>query len=231
MASSNFTRPVRGAVRLDDLHVDVRPVLKELEAIAESDWKQLGYGSNWSDVALMVKGAGGQMKQHPLMAKAPALRALIESFPATVVDVCLAALAPEGAVKEHRDISGATAAGVIRLHVPLRTAPQVMFYIDRKRVAMKEGEVWHLDTTYRHRVENRSDVNRLHLILDLDASSELKAMLPPTDWQDRLHSAHFALVCVGKAASLVVSNPRQFVIRVVNFFRLKVLRQSVLFKD
>ena len=144
--------------------------------------------------------------------------------------MCLASLEPGGRIKEHRDISGGTAANVIRLHIPIITHPDVAFYVDGQRVTMAAGEVWHLDTTYRHRVANESDVNRIHLIIDLEETDELLAMLPDRDTRDLRHDLYFYAVCAGKALMLMVRNPQSFATRVREFIVLKFKRQSVLYK-
>lgn len=226
-----YTRPVRGAVRLDDFHWDVEPILRELETIKSSDWKPRNYGVNWSDVALFVKGEDGNHRQHPLLADAPGLQAVLDGFPAPALDMCVASLRAGGSIKEHRDISGGVAAGVTRLHIPIRTHKDVSFFIERHPVKMAEGEVWHLDTTYRHAVRNDSDVERIHLIVDFESTPDLKAMLPKPDWRDRLHGVHFALVCVGKGVSLMFTDPKQFFTRIKHLVQLKIFRRSVLYGE
>ncbi len=231
MESTRFYRPVRGAVRLKSFTWNVEQIRKELELLSQGDWKNREYGSNWSDVALFVKGKGSAIKSHSSLDEAPGLRAVLTAFPAPPVDMCLAALEPGGNIKEHRDISGGTAANITRLHIPIITHDRVSFFISGHRVVMAEGEVWHLDTTYRHRVSNDSDITRIHLILDLEDTPELQAMLPKRDWADRLHTAYFGLICIGKAVQLLASNPRAFIKRCRDFVRLRVKRESVLYNE
>lgn len=223
-----YVRPTRGAVRLEGFEWDVASILQELEQVKESEWRQLNYGVNWSDTDLFVRGKNGKNRQHPMLDNSPATLKVLNGFPAPVMDMCVASLAPGGSIKEHRDISGGVAAGITRFHVPLRTHPEVSFYISGDEVKMGEGELWHLDTTYLHRVENRSDIERLHLIIDLETTPELKALLPKTDWKDRLHNVYFGLICIWKGLQLIVTNPKQFLTRVRDFVRLTIFKQSVL---
>ncbi|MEO0366103.1 MAG: aspartyl/asparaginyl beta-hydroxylase domain-containing protein [Pseudomonadota bacterium] len=230
MSANSFTRPTRGAVRIDSLSWDVEPIANELGLLGDTDWKSREYGTNWSDVALFVRNTEGDNAEHPMLEQAPSLRAVLEAFPADVIDMCLASLEPGGVIKEHRDISGGTAANVIRLHIPIVTHPDVAFYVSGERITMAAGEVWHLDTTYPHRVTNESDVNRIHLIIDLEETSELLALLPERDTKDLLHDIYFYCICAGKALSLMVRNPKSFLTRVREFIVLKFKRQSVLYK-
>jgi aspartyl/asparaginyl beta-hydroxylase (cupin superfamily) len=135
--------------------------------------------------------------------------------------------ATPGRIKEHRDFSGGVPMGVARFHVPIVTHPDVEFYVSGRRVVMDPGSVWSLDTSYPHRVANRSNVSRVHLILDVDLDDAVVAMLPPRTWRDRIHSAHFAGLCVAKGASLVLRDPRALGRRIANFVRLRFLGQSI----
>lgn len=229
MNTLRFTRPVRGAVRLDDFQWDAKSIRKELELFGSADWKNRDYGENWSDIALFIRGKGKINIYHPALKNAPALTAVLERFPASVVDMCLASLQPGGSIKEHRDISGGVAANVTRLHIPIVTHSDVSFFISGKRVTMTEGEVWHLDTTYRHRVTNESNINRIHLIIDLESTPEMLALLPPVDFRDRLHKFAFLGICVWKGISLLFSNPQSFFKRCHDFIKLRIRGESVLY--
>ena len=229
MSTLNFTRPTRGAVRLDDYSWDVDSIRCELEQIAALNWKDRKQGTNWSDLALFVRGEGDETNEHPILNEAPTLKAVLHGFPAKPVDMCLASLRPGGFVKEHRDISGGTAANVIRLHIPIITHPDVSFFVSGERVFMSAGEVWHLDTTYRHRVENKSDIERIHLILDLESTPELRRLLPEADYRDRLHTIAFAFICIGKGMSLIAREPSMFLRKCRDFIKLRVEKQSVLY--
>ena len=229
MEPSRAKRSTRGAYRLPEYHWDVSQIRADLDVLADEQWSDRAYGTNWSDLALFVKDGSANGKRHRRLAELPGLAAVMKAFPAPVMDMCLASLDAGGVIKEHRDISGGTAANIIRLHIPIVTAPEVEFLVDRQPVTMAEGEVWHLDTTYLHSVANRSDINRIHLIIDLEETAELRALLPASDFRDQLHSAYFYLICVSKGASLLVSSPRQFFKRVVDFARLRFGRRSVLY--
>ena len=229
MSLPQFERPSRGAVRLCDHAFDAARLQDELEALAAEQWSERDYGTNWTDLALFVKDGTSTGKRHPLLDRMPTLKSILTAFPAEPVDMCLASLDAGGRIKEHRDISGGSSANIIRLHVPIVTDPAVEFYVDGDRVIMGAGEVWHLDTTYRHRVANNSAVNRIHLIVDLDATDDMRAMLPAREFRDRLHSAYFYLVCARKGLILAGTRPKQFLDRCTKFFRLRFGRQSVLY--
>lgn len=228
----NFTRPTRGAVRLDDLRFDVDALREDVDRFEAEDWKDLNYGSAWGQIQVIRPDGSGGVHEHPRLASSPAIQRLIDRFPSRCLDLNLARLGPGGAVGNHRDISGGTPMGVARFHVPVITSPEVEFHVSNKPVHMAPGETWNLDTSYLHRVANHGDVWRIHVIVDFEMNDALREMLPEEDWVDRLHRVHFSIVCFVKGIELLLTNPRQFILRVVRFFRLRFLGQSQLvFED
>ena len=229
-SNPSFTRPVRGAVRLDALEWDISGIRSDIQRIGPELWKSRACGEKWSDIALYVRGSGNDRHEHAILEDMHALRQVLTGFPAPVVDLCLASLAPGGNIKEHRDISGGTAAGVTRIHIPIVTHEKVVFVVNGRRVFMNAGEVWHLDTTYKHRVSNDSDVTRVHLIIDLETTPALSALLPRPDWRDRLHTLNFWLFCIRKGALLALTRPNQLMRRVQDLLKLMLHKKSALYR-
>ena len=50
--------------------------------------------------------------------------------------------------------------------MPVVTNPHVEFYLNGSRVVMDEGECWYLRLSDPHRVANRGEVDRVHLVID-----------------------------------------------------------------
>ncbi len=226
-----FTRPTRGAVRLDDMQFDVGAIAADVERFEEGDWTTLNYGSAWGQIQVIKPDGKGGKIEHPKLEASPGLKGVIERFPAKCLDMSLARLGPGGGVGNHRDISGGTPMGVARFHVPVITNPEVKFYVSDKPVYMGPGETWNLDTSYVHRVQNEGDIWRVHVIIDFEMNDALKEMLPKEDWVDRLHRVHFAVICFVKGIELLFKNPRMLIERVVRFIRLMVFGQSQLVFD
>ena len=220
------TRRNRGATRIADMTWDPNELGADLARFDASDFGALAHGAAWAHVQLVrADGRGGSI-EHPRWTECAALQRVANSFGGKIMNVSLASLGPGGSVKEHRDISGGLPMGVARFHVPIVTHRDVEFVVDRKRVFMAPGEVWTLDTTYRHKLRNRSSIVRVHLIVDVELNPTVRALWPNADIVDVIHRINFAAICVAKGASLLVKNPRQLVDRVERVFRLKVLRQS-----
>lgn len=53
-----------------------------------------------------------------------------------------------------------------RTHIAIITNPNVTFTIDGEIKHLKEGEIWEIDNSKEHSVDNNSDEDRVHLIID-----------------------------------------------------------------
>lgn len=81
----------------------------------------------------------------------------------------------------HSDI-GTLHASVIRLHIPLITHEDVFFESwdlrgKHRKMHFETGGLYYFDNRKPHRVINRSPVERIHLVVDAYASSELGALI------------------------------------------------------
>jgi hypothetical protein len=98
--------------------------------------------------------------------------------------VRLMKLAPGGELARHADITdrdaGLTDGKLARLHLPLRTSPQVVMHGWDKRGAhvttrFPPGALCYLDQRGPHRVENRDPhCERVHLVIDMQADAALR---------------------------------------------------------
>lgn len=70
-----------------------------------------------------------------------------------------------GSIDEHCD-EGAYAAHYERFHLVLTSKPGNVFHCGRESIHMKPGELWQFDHHQLHSVENASDEDRIHIIID-----------------------------------------------------------------
>ena len=70
---------------------------------------------------------------------------------------------------------------IIRIHVPIRTNDQVEFYLwegKEKLVNYLEvGHYYYVDVRAPHAVTNNSDVDRIHLVIDVYVNAEIRKLL------------------------------------------------------
>jgi hypothetical protein len=214
--------PARGVVKVPGIAVDSVKLVKDLETL-ESAWEPMNPGDEcWEKIVLLRDG-----NSHPKYLDCESIVGLVRSFEAEPITIIAAALLPGGIVKEHRDISGGSAFGVTRFHVPVITNERVEFFVEGNRIPLAEGEVWCLDTTYLHSLANHSDERRIHLILDYRTNAHIKKLLPHRDLADFLHILFFFWCCIVKGVSLI-REPRTLCARIVKTFRLAVFRRSSL---
>jgi len=68
----------------------------------------------------------------------------------------------------HRDSDRGLTHNIVRIHIPITTNDEVYFYVNEERIQMQNGECWFADITQLHEVENRSEEDRLQLMIDCD---------------------------------------------------------------
>jgi aspartyl/asparaginyl beta-hydroxylase (cupin superfamily) len=100
------------------------------------------------------------------MARAPNVRAALEAIKCEKEAVSLPRLAAGSRIKEHKDYFIGIEDSYVRLHIPIITHPLSEFYLEDERVWMQEGELRYLDFGRKHRVENNSHTDRVHLVID-----------------------------------------------------------------
>ena len=99
-------------------------------------------------------------------------------FRCPIEQLMLYAVRPGTALHPHRDMSGNLPFGRLRFHVPIVTNPEVDFVVGGKRLDMRPGELWALDTSYEHWVRNRSDQVRVHFVAEVVANDWVWSLLP-----------------------------------------------------
>ncbi len=70
-----------------------------------------------------------------------------------------------GAIQKHFD-NGFSLLCSHRIHMPVITNDEVHFTVGESVKALKSGELWEINNRLLHGVENSSDLNRVHLIMD-----------------------------------------------------------------
>lgn len=72
-----------------------------------------------------------------------------------------------GKIPRHKDV-GTISKKTHRIHVPVVTSPGCVFTVGDELMHIPYGEVWVIDNTDRyHSIENNSNIDRIHLIVDI----------------------------------------------------------------
>ena len=172
---------------------DPAPLVADLAQIAPGDWieqpMRTNYEGGWDIVPL--RAAAGET--HPLrliyadpgatrfadtlwLERLPGFRRTLARFACPLRSVRLMRLTAGSAIREHCDALDAEL-GMVRLHIPVTTSPEVDFRLGGRRVEMAPGRVWYLRLSEPHAVANRSRTDRIHLVVDAALNDWLAQML------------------------------------------------------
>jgi hypothetical protein len=174
------------------LDFDRARLRRDLEGVEPERWvahfNADYYDGEWSGVALRaVDGlasqiypdptASGRYDDTPVLTRSPYFQAVLAAFECPLNSVRLLKLAARSSIREHRDYQLSHTHGEVRIHVPILTNDDVAFYLDGELLPMREGEAWYLDLELPHRVDNRSDHDRVHLVIDCVENDWLDGLL------------------------------------------------------
>lgn len=156
---------------------DVRRLEEEVRALPASAWNRHpnDYEGNSSVRLISVEGGenddvGGRMRPTGHLLGSPYLQQVLASFGVVWSRSRLMRLAPGAGVPEHADINYHWF-NRVRVHIPVLTRPEVRFHCGDASVHMGPGEAWIFDNWRRHRVENPSADERIHLVADTTGSA------------------------------------------------------------
>jgi hypothetical protein len=173
---------------------DPAPLQRDLAALDAGAWvphfNKPYYQGDWSGAPLRsVGGRAGWLYPDPaaqtpyadteLLARCPAFGEVLAALPFEHQAVRLLRLAPGSRIREHTDYNQSYEDGEIRLHIPIRTNPDVDFFLAGERVVMREGECWYMNFNLPHRVENRGASERVHLVVDGFVNDWVRAIFAP----------------------------------------------------
>ena len=119
---------------------------------------------------------------------------LLPQFRAPWLRVVFYRLRPGTKIGRHRDVGeNRMINGIIRVHIPVVTNPGVVMYVADKPYHFPVGSAWYFDATAYHRVENNGTEDRIHLVIDLKLTPELRELLKPLTPNDRLRLSYIYL--------------------------------------
>jgi hypothetical protein len=151
---------------------DVARLQTEVAALPAEAWVAHPDNVPGNSAARLISADGdetdavhGYMRPTHWLEGMPYLQQVLAGFGVVWGRSRLMRLAPGAGVPEHADINYHWHTRV-RLHIPVFTRPEVRFHCDGQSVHMAAGEVWIFDNWRRHHVENRSDIERIHLVAD-----------------------------------------------------------------
>lgn len=160
----------------------------DLAGIDDAWWtRHLGpyHDGGWESVSLWAPGGnlrqqrsfGGPFTATPALHRCKYLPEVLDAFPGTRHRVRLMRLKAGGRILRHSDPLHTISRALTRVHVPITTSPEVSFLVNEKPIPLRAGEAWHIDVRFPHQVDNRSDRDRVHLVIDLISDPALQTLL------------------------------------------------------
>lgn len=167
---------------------DVEQLRKEIAQFAEDDWMAhaTGYSGNLSVPLISLNGQfndamHGPMKPTTALDRCEYIRQIMTEFGEVFSRSRLMRLEPGCEVPPHVDINYHWYHRV-RMHIPITTTEDVLFFCGDKHVHMAAGESWIFNSWLEHTVQNNSDKTRVHLVLDTAGSPRFWELVNQGDW-------------------------------------------------
>jgi hypothetical protein len=110
--------------------------------------------------------------------KTPYFKSILDELKCPKEVVRILFLPPGGHIKDHFDFHTSFQFGLVRLHIPILTHPDVAFIIDGQRMSWNAGELWYGDFSRVHSVKNDSQIVRVHIVMDVQINDFLLSLFP-----------------------------------------------------
>lgn len=156
---------------------DAARLQEEIAALPAEAWARHPNNIQGNSALRLITVGGGEnddvagaMAPTPHLLASPYLQQVLAHFGVVWSRSRLMKLGPGATVPEHTDINYHWFHRV-RLHIPIVTTPDVKFFCDDQVVHMGQGESWIFDNWRVHKVENNSDIERVHLVADTTGNS------------------------------------------------------------
>ena len=79
-------------------------------------------------------------------------------------------------IHEHKDRDLCFEEGLVRFHIPVLTNPQVEFFLEGEAMHLQEGECWYMNFNLPHSLYNKSNLDRIHLVIDARVNEWVKGL-------------------------------------------------------
>lgn len=173
---------------------DPAALLHDLAALDSVEWTAhfvtQNYSGDWS--VLPLRGKAGathpvmmiysdpactEFADTPFLEACPYYKKILARLECPLQSVRLMRLTPGSVIREHCDHDLDATTGNVRMHLPITTNPDVDFMLNGTRAVMQPGELWYLRLADPHSVINRSDKDRIHLVIDARMNPWLERQL------------------------------------------------------
>jgi hypothetical protein len=175
------------ALRLP-FHFDAERLKSDLARVAPDEWaphyNAADYGGVWRGAALRsasglttdLRSVAGEFQDTALLDRCRSFREVVGAFQCRVKSVRLLGLASGSFIREHSDHALDFEDGEARIHVPVLTNSGVEFYLSGERLLLDAGGAYYVNVNLPHRVNNHSDSERVHLVIDAEVNEWVREL-------------------------------------------------------
>lgn len=160
---------------------DAKKMQAETMQLREDNWKLhfqvKHYDGEWSAIPLRsINGEADNGFISPvetdeyhdtvLLKNATYLQQVLRTFECPLLSVRLLKLGAGTQIHEHKDRDLCFEEGLVRFHIPVITNKQVEFFLEGEQMHLQEGECWYMNFNLPHSLHNKSNTERIHLVID-----------------------------------------------------------------
>lgn len=132
----------------------------------EGDWTIISLRSPGGNADTIYTHGNEHYEDTPLLNACTYFNQIVQDFQCEKQAIRLMKLFPGSEIKAHRDSECGYEDGVFRIHIPLITEPEVLFYFDGSPLHMPVGEAWYGNFNALHRIVHKGTRPRVHLVID-----------------------------------------------------------------
>lgn len=165
------------------IRFDADALAAEVRALPPSAWTPHPTGFVGNEAVRLISPNGeptddidGEMAPTTHLRSCRYIREIMEEIGAVWGRSRLMGLAPGRQVPPHVDMHYYWRTH-LRIHIPVVTNPGVSFTCGGETVHMEAGDCWVFDSFRWHNVQNRSDSQRIHLVIDTVGGGRLPALM------------------------------------------------------
>ena len=130
--------------------------------------------SHVSHIGTSLMAPADQFKDTKWMEHCPYLREIVHSLGPSVFKVRFMKVNAKSSLQSHVD--NFPHKKIVRLHLAVRSDPQVTMTVEDKTWHIKEGELWFANVKRVHSVKNPSAIDRVHVVFDIAWSDQLEQL-------------------------------------------------------
>ena len=181
-------------------YFDAQKMQQETNMLGEEFWnlhfQVMHYQGEWS--AIPLRSINGEVNNGlispleddvyadtVLLNSSLYLQKVISSFRCPLLAVRLLKLAAGAQIHEHKDADLCFEEGLVRFHIPVETNSEVDFYLQGEKMDLKEGECWYMNFNLPHALHNKSNSNRIHLVIDARVNDWVTTLFSMPDLKNK----------------------------------------------